>query len=170
MIQWECDMKHFKRISIGLMAFLCHLNGVDLTDLDLGYAYDDNTEAFPFDERPCEEACKDYWCRYIVYEPMYYTVQKAIERQVPTKKKCCRLVPREYVVQRVRYIPETYNETIVKNEVEYYYVDDWKTSTEMIVEQKCEWVPKVYWKKVSEGLSDMEYTEEMAECGAQQDE
>ena len=156
-------MKLFRGISVGLALVLNHLHGVDLTDLDLGYAYDDNVEAFPVEEMPCEEACKEYWCRYVVYEPMYYTVQKCVERQVPTKKKCCRLVPKEYVVQRVKYVPEYYNETIVKNEVEYYYVDDWKTSTEMVVEQKCEWVPKCYWKKVSEGMTDMEYTEEM-EC------
>src|SRR5262245_29166664 len=127
-------MKLFGGISIGLAAFLCHLHGVDVTDLDLGYAYEDNVEAFPFEARPCDEdACKDYWCRYVVYEPMYYTVQKAIERQVPIKKKHARLVPKEYVVQRVRYVPEHYNETIVKNEVEYYHVDEWRTQTEMIV-------------------------------------
>lgn len=98
----------------------------------------------------CEEPCEqEYWCREICYEPMFYTTQKAVERQIPTKKRVARLVPKEYTVQRVRYVPQYYTEKIIKNEVEYSYVDDWKIRTEMVCERQCEWIPKVVWKRVA---------------------
>lgn len=103
---------------------------------------------------PCIEVYGDdcqeeYWCREIAYEPMYYTTQKCIEKQIPVKKLCCKMVPKKYKVQRVRYVPEYYTEMVTKNEMEYFYQDDWKVTTQMVSERQCEWVPKFVWKKVT---------------------
>lgn len=114
----------------------------------------------PICEEPCEKEC---WEREICYEPVYYTTQKCIEKQIPIKKKRARFVPKEYAVQRLRYVPEIYTEVIVKNEIEYYYEDDWKVRTEMVCERQCEWVPRSVWKKVAKDPCDLEFETEQDE-------
>lgn len=111
-------------------------------------------------EEPCETEC---WEREICYEPVYYTTQKCIEKQIPVKRKRMRLVPRQIEVQRVRYVPEVYTEVIVKNEKEYYFEDDWIVRSEMVSEKQCEWVPKSVWKKVMKNSCELE-------CEIEQDE
>ena len=113
---------------------------------------------------PIQELCEtECWEREICYEPVYYTKQKCVEKQIPVKKKRVRMVPKEYTVQRLRYVPEVYTEIVVKNEMEYYYEDDWKVRTEMVCERQCEWVPRSVWKKVAKDPCDVE-------CETQQDE
>lgn len=134
-----------------------HANWGDFEQEEVYYAdvdystYADMDYANSYTEENSEEPCceEEYWCCEICYEPQYYTVQKWVDKQMPTKRKCCRVVPKEYMVQRVRYVPEVYMDKIVKNEIEYFEVDDIKVRSEMVSETKCEWVPKSVWKKVT---------------------
>lgn len=143
-------MKLQSRLAVALICLNSVLSGEDdCSGCAVGETFliEDQVLCEPFcEDEVCEE---EYWCREICYEPMYYTVQKAIERQTPVKKLCCRIVPKEYTVQRVRYVPEYYTEKISKNEFEYFYQDDWKVSTQMVSERQCEWVPRFVWKKVT---------------------
>lgn len=161
-------MKLWSGVPIALTAFICIGCVVDQPDFDC----DIKKECAPAPECPkqefcdpvCEEPCEtECWEREICYEPVYYTTQKCIEKQIPVKKKRVRFVPKEYEVQRLRYVPEVYTEIVVKNEMEYYYEEDWKVRTEMVCERQCEWVPRSVWKKVAKDSCDLE-------CETQQDE
>lgn len=154
-------MNVWSGVPIALTALFCVGCVVDRQGNDC--VVEDCSEEVSCDEI-CEEPCeKECWQREICYEPVYYTTQKCVEKQIPTKKKCVRMVPKEYAVQRLRYVPEIYTEIIVKNEMEYYYVDDWKVRTEMVCERQCEWVPRSVWKQVIKDSCDLE-------CETKQDE
>lgn len=96
-------------------------------------------------EQPCGQPV-DCWCRYVRYEPCYYCEKRCVEEQIPCKRKCTRMVPRYYEVQRCRYVPQYYKETICRNEPECYYVDECRTCKRWVSDTKCRYVPKYYWK------------------------
>jgi len=100
-------------------------------------------------DHPCEDQrTNDCWCKYVHYEPCYYTTKRCVEEKIPCKKKCCRYVPKYYEVKRCRYVPEYYCETLCRKEPEYYYVEDCKTCKKWVCDQHCRYVPKYYWKHV----------------------
>lgn len=161
-------MKLWSGMPIALAAFFCVGCVAEKTDCDYPVkdACEEKQDCPPPPEccDPCVEPCEtECWEREICYEPVYYTTQKCIEKQIPVKKQRVRMVPKEYAVQRLRYVPEIYTEIIVRNEMEYYYEDDWKVRTEMVCERQCEWVPRSVWKKVAKNPCDLE-------CETMQDE
>lgn len=97
-------------------------------------------------DRPCDQPCNECWCLYVHYEPCYYNTKRCVEEQIPCTRKCCRMVPRYYQVQRCRYVPEYYTETRCCQECEYYQVNDCRTCKRVICEPQCKYVPKYYWK------------------------
>ncbi len=115
---------------------------------DYSQGYSSQDQGCPADH-PCEDqACNDCWCRYVHYEPCYYTTKRCVEEQIPCKKRCCRYVPKYYQVQRCRYVPQYYTETCCRQEREYYDVDECKTCQKWVCDQHCKYVPKYYWKHV----------------------
>lgn len=101
----------------------------------------------PQNECPPDEPCGECYCRYVRYEPCYYTTTRCIEEQIPCTKKCCRYVPQQYQVQKCRYVPQYYCETYCRQVPEYYDVPDCKTCKRVICEPQCRYVPKYYWKR-----------------------
>ncbi len=106
------------------------------------------------EDHPCEDQpTNDCWCKYVHYEPCYYTTKRCIEEQIPCKKRCCRMVPKYYEVQRCKYVPQYYCETCCRQEPEYYEVDDCKTCKRWVCDQHCKYVPRYYWKHVCGDIS-----------------
>lgn len=103
--------------------------------------------ACPADQQ-CDASTGDCWCRYVHYEPCYYSTPRCVEEKIPCKKLCTRYVPKYYQVQRCKYVPQYYTETFCKQECETYEVDDCKTCTKTVYDQHCRYVPKYYWKHV----------------------
>ena len=99
------------------------------------------------DDHPCEDqATGDCYCKYVKYEPCYYTTKRCVQEQIPCTKKCCRYVDQYYEVKKCKYVPEYYTETKSCKVPEYYEVPDCKTCTKTICEKHCKYVPKYYWK------------------------
>jgi len=100
-------------------------------------------------DHPCEDQkLNECWCLYCHYEPQQYTVKRCVQEQVPCTKKCTRMVPKYYEVQRCKYVPQYYTETLCKQEVECYEEPDTKCVTREVCETKCKYVPRYYWKHV----------------------
>lgn len=102
---------------------------------------------------PCDQPTNDCYCRFVRYQPCYYTTKRCVQEQVPCTKKCCRMVPQYYQVQKCRYVPEYYSVTCCRQVCEYYDVPDCKTYTRVICEPQCTYVPRYYWKYVCGGNS-----------------
>lgn len=99
-------------------------------------------------DAPCaDQATNECWCKYVHYEPCYYTTRRCVEEQIPCKRKCCRYVDKYYEVQRCRMVPQYYTETCCRKEPEYYYVDECKTCKKWVCDQHCKYVPTYYWKR-----------------------
>ncbi len=96
----------------------------------------------------CEQPCNDCYCRFVRYEACPYTTKRCVEECIPCKKKCWRMVPQYYEVQRCRYVPQYYTETCCRQVRECYEVDDVKVCKRVICEPQCRYVPKYYWKRV----------------------
>lgn len=86
------------------------------------------------------------YCRYVHYQPRYYTTKRCVEECYTCPKKCCRYVPQYYEVKKCRYVPEYYTETHCRQVPEYYEVQECKTCKKVICEPQCEYVPTYYWK------------------------
>ncbi len=156
-------MKLWSGMPIALTAFLFAGCAIELVN-DKCIKDEPKAECPPPEPECCVEPCEtECWEKEICYEPVYYTTQKCVERQIPTKRQRVRMVPKEVAVQRLRYVPEIYTEIVVRNEMEYYYEDDWKVRTEMVCERQCEWVPRSVWKKVVKDPCELE-------CETMQDE
>jgi len=108
------------------------------------------TDGAPPADGPCptDQKLNDCWCRYVHYEPCYYTTKRCEKIQVPCKKQCTRMVPKYYQVQRCKMVPQYYTETCCRQEQECYEVDDCKVCDKWCEDQHCRYVPKYYWKHV----------------------
>lgn len=106
------------------------------------------SEQCPPDQACGDTATGDCWCRYVHYEPCYYTTQRCVEERVPCTKTCTRYVPKYYQVQRCRYVPQYYCETYCKQEPECYQVEDCKIVQKTVCDQHCRYVPRYYWKHI----------------------
>jgi hypothetical protein len=96
---------------------------------------------------PCgDQRTGDCWCRFVHYQPCYYTTQRCVEEQVPCQKRCCRMVPKYCEVQKCRYVPQYYCETICKQEPEYYCTTEYKCCKKWVCDRHCKYVPTYYWK------------------------
>lgn len=100
-------------------------------------------------DAPCpDQKTGDCWCMYVHYDKCYYTTKRCVQETIPCTKKCCRMVPKYYEVERCKMVPQYYKETCCKMEPEYYEVPDCKTCNKWVTDQHCKLVPKYYWKHV----------------------
>lgn len=100
-------------------------------------------------DHPCgDQPTGDCWCMYVHYKPCYYTTKRCVEEQIPCQKRCCRMVPKYYEVERCKMVPQYYTETICRQEPEYYYVQECKTCKKYVCDRHCKYVPEYYWKHV----------------------
>ena len=81
---------------------------------------------------------------YVHDVPSYSYRFRCEEKEIPVRRLCCRPVQRQYEVQRVKYIPQWYTETITRTEVEYYYVDSVDIRQNWVCDKTCEFVPEYY--------------------------
>lgn len=95
----------------------------------------------------CEQPCGECYCRYVRYQPCYYTTTRCVQEQVPCTRKCCRYVQVPYQVQRCTYVPQYYCETRYRCCPEYYDVPDCKCVTRTICEPQVRYTPKYFWKR-----------------------
>jgi hypothetical protein len=98
--------------------------------------------------QPCGQPTGECYCLYVDYQPCYYTTKRCIEEQIPCSRRCCRMVPQYYQVQRCRYVPEYYCDTQCRYVPEYYDVPETKCCKRIICEPQCRYVPRYYWKHV----------------------
>lgn len=70
--------------------------------------------------------------------PSYSYRMRCEEKLVPVRKMACRPVQRSYEVQRVKYVPQVYTETITRTEMEYYYVDSVDVRQNWVCDRNCE--------------------------------
>lgn len=113
----------------------------------------------------CDEICDD-GC-YATKEPMgsppiyvhdvptYSYRMKCQEKEIPVRKLCSRPVQRCYEVQRVKYVPQYYTETICRTEIEYYYVDSVDVRQNWSCERNCEFTPEYYRATPCQGENSM---------------
>lgn len=99
-------------------------------------------------EQPCDQPTNDCWCKFVHYQPCYYNTYRCYEEQIPCPKKCCRMVPQYYEVQKCRYVPEYYTVTCCRQVPEYYTVEQYRCCKRTICEPQCKYVPRYYWKRV----------------------
>jgi hypothetical protein len=81
---------------------------------------------------------------YVQDVPAYSYRMRCEEKEVPVRKLCSRPVQRYYEVQRVRYVPQCYKETICRTEIEYYYVESVDTRQNWVCDTNCEYSPLYY--------------------------
>lgn len=81
---------------------------------------------------------------YVCDVPSYSYRMRCEEKEVPVRKLCCRPVQRQYEVQRVRYVPQVYTETINRTEIEYYYVDSVDVRQNWVCDRNCEYRPQYF--------------------------
>lgn len=112
-----------------------------------GVIYDGGQGQCPPDQC-CDQKLNDCYCLYCHYEPCYYTTRRCVEEQVPCKRRCCRMVPQYYEVQRCRMVPQYYNETCCRQVPEYYDVCETKCCQKWVCDQHCRYVPRYYWKHI----------------------
>lgn len=100
--------------------------------------------------QPCAPACDERvgecYCLYKKQEPYTYNTQRCVEEQVPYTRRCSRSVPKYYEVDRCQMVPQWYKETVCRNEIEYYDVQEYKTVTRTICEPQVGYTDKYYWK------------------------
>jgi hypothetical protein len=94
----------------------------------------------------CDQPCGECICKYVRYEPVYYSTKRCIEEQIPCTKTCCQYVPEYYQVQKCRYVPQYYCETRCRQVPQYYCVQEFKCARRVICEPQCTYVPRYYWK------------------------
>lgn len=94
----------------------------------------------------CDDGC--YPCKesggppiYVYDKPTYNYRMRCEEKEIPVRRLCSRPVQRQYEVQRVKYIPQYYTETITRTEIEYYYVNSVDIRQNWICEKNCEYTP-----------------------------
>lgn len=95
---------------------------------------------------PPDQPTNECFCRFVRYQPCYYTTKRCIEEQIPCTKKCCRWIPQYYQVQKCRYVPQYYCETHCRQVCDYYDVPDCRTVRRVICEPQVTYVPRYYWK------------------------
>lgn len=112
----------------------------------------------------CDEICDDgcYATKqpegppiYVHDVPAYSYRMKCVDKEVPVRKLCSRPVERKYEVQRVKYVPQYYTETITRTEIEYYYVDSVDIRQEWVCERNCEFTPQYFRATPCEGENSM---------------
>jgi len=112
------------------------------------YASGSGSDCCAPQDQCCDQATNDCWCRYVHYEPCYYTTKRCVNYCVPCTRKCCRYCPKYYQVQRCRYVPQYYCETLCRYCPEYYDVCEQKQCTKTVCDTHCRYVPRYYWKHV----------------------
>lgn len=81
---------------------------------------------------------------YVCDVPTYSYRMRCEEKEVPVRKLCCRPVQRQYEVQRVKYVPQVYTETITRTEIEYYYVNACDVRQNWVCDRNCEYTPQYF--------------------------
>lgn len=119
-------------------AFLCGILGVQTSYAQCGGRQSDAC---------CDKPTGECYCKYVRYEPCYYTTKRCIDEQVPCVKRCCRMKPEYYQVRCCRMVPEYYYVTKCRQCPEYYDVTEYKCQKKVICEPQCKYVPKYYWKR-----------------------
>jgi hypothetical protein len=92
---------------------------------------------------------------YVHNVPTYSYRMKCKEKEIPVRKLCCRPVQRFYELQRVKYVPQYYTETISRTEIEYYYVDSVDVRQNWTCERNCEFTPQYFRPTPCQGENSM---------------
>lgn len=138
-------MKMLFQIGVVFFGLLMAANAYTQDYVNGGAGYQGGQNCCPT-EAPCDQPANDCWCKYVHWEPCYYTTQRCIQEAIPCQKQCCRMVPKYFQVQRCRYVPQYYCDTVCRYEPEYYCVPDCKYVNKVVCDQHCRYVPKTYWK------------------------
>lgn len=130
-------MNNLFRISVVLFGMLAGSNAISA---DQGF------EGGPVDAACGEQSTNECYCRYVRYEPRYTNCPRVVEDRVPCTKTCTRVVPQYYEVEKCRMVPQYYKEKYCVNRTECYQVPDTKICKRIVYDQKCDYVPRYYWK------------------------
>ncbi len=96
---------------------------------------------------PSEQPTGDCWCKFVRYNPSYYSVPRCVEERIPCTKKACRMITKTYDVKKCRMVPEYFTETYCYQEPEYYDVPDCKIVQRTVYDQKVKMIPEYFWKQ-----------------------
>lgn len=96
---------------------------------------------------PCDQPVGDCICKYVRYQPSYYSTTHCYQEAIPCSKTCCQMVPQYYEVQRCRYVPQYYSVTCCRQVPQYYQVPYNRYVTRTYCQPHVRYIPTYYWKR-----------------------